>query len=75
MCKLETSERTLFVTTLITKLPIFDNSSYDARKSSSEVGSHWSDSVLSGRVSFLLDNGDVISVNDAGEEGSKQNQR
>ena len=58
-------------------LPIFNNSSYDARKSSSEVGSHWSDSVLSGRVTFLLDNGveDAISDNDGVKEGSKHYQR
>ena len=60
-------------------LPIFNIYfySYDARKSSSDVGSHWSDSALSGRVTFLLDNGvqDVISVNDGGKDGSKQNQR
>ena len=29
--------------------------SYDARKLSSAGGSHWSDSSLSGRVSFILD--------------------
>jgi len=49
--------------------------SYDARKSSSDVGSHWSESTLSGRVSFLLDDGVQDVISDNSKDGSKQNER
>ena len=39
--------------------------SYDARKSAA-VGSHWTDSSLSGRVSFQLDNDDIEDNTETG---------
>ena len=61
--------------TLFIELSVIDYSSYDARKSSSDVGSHWSESTLSGRVSFLLDDGVQDVISDNSKDGSKQNER